>query len=263
MTLYLAPDATQQTYAWFAAMESDDLQQMEYLLAQGVPVDVPHPLHHTTALMEATRRGRIATVNWLLVRNAAPAFLCGSQDGPSFGTPLHCALRLHRWNILWVMLKVTPTAAVIDEQGCTPLHLLACEMGECPSLKDAAKITVQLIGKGCPLDAIDREGITALHYAIVGGHGQFAELLLQQGASPNIASPDSGVTPLAIAALERNSELATLLMKYGANPDQPMIDGKTPLTIFPALAAIATRLSQLPPLKKGRAGIRRRRQLTN
>lgn len=222
------------TYAWFTAMVNDNLPLMDDLLAHGVPVDVPHPLRHTTALMEATRRGNTATVHWLLAHGATPAFLCGTPQG----TPLHCALRLHYWGIAALLIQAAPSLNMVDEAGRTPLHMLASEAVDCLNTQDLETLVDRLVEKSCPLDALDREGVTALHYAALLAHGPLAELLLAKGADPNIAAIDRGVTPLTIVAIDRNSNLAAMLMRYGANAYQPMTDGRTPAIIYPAIASM-------------------------
>lgn len=222
-------------YEWFAATEAEDHPRMDVLLAQGVPVDVPHPLRHTTALMEATRRGRATTVNWLLDRRATPAFLCG----PELGTPIHCALKQHRWEIAQALLEAAPSAALVDEHGRTPLHILAGELADCPNIRTLSRLTNLLVEKSCPLDVLDAEDIAALHYAVVIGHLPFTELLLAHGANVNVASPVTGVSPLIIAAIDGNQGIASLLLEYGANPLQPMSNGQTPIALFPPLITMA------------------------
>lgn len=205
---------------------------MEDLLAHGLPVDVPHPLRHTTALMEATRLGRTTLVSWLLSRGAAPAFLCGLPTG----TPLHCALKRHQWEIASLLTAATHDAGVADSYRHTPLHTLAMDLPEtADGNQQALALALQFIQKGCPIDATDHEGITALHYCIINDYAALAQLLLEQGANPNTLTPDTHVTPLAIAALEKNATLAQLLIQYGADPNTPTKDGSTPYTIMPSL----------------------------
>ncbi len=223
-------------YAWFSAVISEDIELLEDLLAHGVPIDAPHPLRHSTALMEATRLGRIATVLWLLERGATPAFLCGLPQG----TPLHCAIRRQHWAIARLLSDAMPSTAVLDAYGRTPLHLIALEGGlEGKSLGDAMALAELLIEKGPPLDALDQDGTTALHHCVINDLPELAEILLKAGANPNATIPDTGVSPLVIAALEKNLTLAALLLKYKANPNQPTKEGLTPISILPSLERLA------------------------
>ena len=102
------------------------------------------------------------------------------------------------------------------------------------------KLVDLLIEKGAGMDALDGEGISALHYAIINDLFGLAERLLVHGANPNpnIMSPESKVTPLTIAALEHQSHLARLLLRYGANPDHATQGGKTALELMSELAQL-------------------------
>ena len=234
MTRDTTPEAAQlnRVYAWFAALVKEDFEGMDDLLAHGVPVDVPHPLRHTTALMEATRLGRIAMVHWLLDRGATPAFLCGLPQG----SPMHAAIRLHHWHIAAALIDHAGSTAVTDHQGRTPLHMLAIEAIERTISEPMLNLVGMMVEKHCPIDALDREGLSALHYAVINDHPPMSEVLLKLGANPNIRVPDSGMTPLAITALDKNTNLASLLIQFGANPYQNLRDGASPATILPALS---------------------------
>lgn len=224
--------ALPRIYAWFSAIIANDIALMEDLLAHGLPVDVPHPLRHTTALMEATRLGRTTLVSWLLSRGAAPAFLCGLPRG----TPLHCAVKRRHWDIADALVAHLDNCGSVDNYSRTPLHALSMDMPEEPNeLLCALKLARILITKGCQLDALDHEGITALHYCVINDYVPLAQLLLEAGANPNALTPDTHVSPLTIAALEKNVTLAQLLLQHGANPQLPTKEGSTAYSIMPSL----------------------------
>ena len=218
-------------YAWFSAVTDDDMDLMEDLLIHGIPVDVPHPLRHTTALMEATRQGRMAMVKWLLDRHAAPALLCGMPKGSA----LHCALRRKHWNIATLLIDHTESTAIVDAYGCTPLHALCIEPQEREDTYIVAEIAAKLLDKKCPIDALDHEGTTALHHCVLNNAIQLSNTLLIRGANPNALIPDSWVSPLTIAALEKNLQMARVLLRYRANPHQQTRDGFTPASIYPLI----------------------------
>lgn len=226
-----APALT-RVYAWFSALAQEDMALLEDLLAHGLPVDVSHPLRHTTALMEAARLGRTRMVEWLLLRGAAPAFLCGMP----LGTPLHSALKRKHWAVAGTLLQVVESAAVIDGYGRTALHLLAMEppSGEAEATAMLALAEKALV-KTCPADALDHEGTTALHHCIINDNLRLTKLLLAHGANANALIPDSWVSPLTIAALEKNLPLARLLMEYGANPHLTTREGSSPASLWPSL----------------------------
>lgn len=223
--------ALTRVYAWFAALQDDDVPLLADLLAHGVPVDVFHPLRHTTALMESTRLGRTALVHWLLQHGAAPALLCGLPPG----TPLHCAIHRRQWDIANLLTLSMPNVAVLDGYGRTPLHALCMEIADATQPVEIRLLAALLLDKQCPLEALDHEGTTALHHCVIHDALEMARLLLERGANPNALIPDSRVSPLTIAALEQNLAMAELLMQHGADPYQPTRDGVTPISILPAL----------------------------
>ena len=221
-------------YAWFSAVANDDLTLLDDFLAHGVPIDAPHPLRHSTALMEATRLGRAGMVQWLLERGAAPAFLCGLP----LGTTLNCALRRHQWDIAQLLAGRMSNCAVMDAYGATPLHVLCAEILTPKEYAITAALCSVFIAKQCPLNSLDHEGTTALHHCIINDYQDLAAILLRHGANPNALIPDSRVSPLTIAALEKNATIAQLLLQYGADPHMRTRDGATPVSIFPGLAPL-------------------------
>ncbi|MFM9889802.1 MAG: ankyrin repeat domain-containing protein [Rickettsiales bacterium] len=233
--LHRESPALTRAYAWFSALQSGDAELLDELLAHGVPIDVPHPLRHTTALMEATRLGRATLVHWLLAHGAAPAFLCGLP----LGTPLHCAIRRHHWAIAEQLARRMGSVAVLDGYGRTPLHTLCMEAADPAMRVDMQALALLLVEKNCPLETLDHEGTTALHHCVINDTLGLAELLLAHGANANALIPDSRVSPLTIASLERSLPMAQLLLRYGADPYLPTRDGLTPITILPELKRLA------------------------
>lgn len=225
------PPALSRAYAWFAAVQADDTELMNDLLLHGVSIDTLHPLRHSTALMEATRLGRTRLVQWLIEQGAAPAFLCGLP----MRTALHCAIRRHHWEIAKMLATKMPSCAVMDVYGATPLHALSSESASCDSVNILLGLSTLFIEKSCPLDALDHEGTTALHHAVLNDATPLVNLLLRVGANPNALIPDSKVSPLTIAALEKNIPIAKLLLQYGANPHVRTREGTSPLSIFPSM----------------------------
>ena len=59
---------------------------------------------------------------------------------------------------------------------------------------------------------------TITHAADSRGYVQLLQILLKNGANPNIRN-NHGKTPLQIAAKENDSESVRLLLKYGADPN--------------------------------------------
>ena len=74
--------ALTRIYAWFAAVTTDDTVLLSDLLAHGMPIDTPHPLRHSTALMEATRLGRAEMVQWFWIMARPRPFYVARQPAP-------------------------------------------------------------------------------------------------------------------------------------------------------------------------------------
>ncbi|MFZ4124592.1 MAG: ankyrin repeat domain-containing protein [Rickettsiales bacterium] len=221
-----------KVYAWFSAVTTADWNKMRSLHDDGLPIDVSHPLRQTTALMEATRQGRAKVVEWLLHHGASLVLLAGTRAT----TALHIALKMQHLPIADRLLLASPSAAACDYAGHTPLHMICMNVITEPRhINLALKLCEIILMKGCRIDALDNEGISALHYCVINGLTTLAELLLKHAANPNIMSPESKVTPLTIAALERQRDMVELLICYGANPAISTQDGKTPLELMPEI----------------------------
>ena len=71
-----------------------------------------------------------------------------------------------------------------------------------------------LLKHGAPVNALDRNGNSALHYAIKENASLMVKMLLENGADPNL-KPRNGKTPLEMAE-SVDSDLGKLLEKFGA-----------------------------------------------
>jgi ankyrin repeat protein len=99
---------------------------------------------------------------------------------------------------------------------------------------DAGRV---LVKGGAALDLIDPDGATALEIAIINAHYEFAAMLVEAGANPNIADTEAGMGPLyALVDMDRlavghgrpnpkpvglmtGTDLAKKLLEHGADPN--------------------------------------------
>lgn len=81
---------------------------------------------------------------------------------------------------------------------------------------------------GTPLDGLDPEGHTSLYDAISAQHYGIADLLLKEGAKPDV-EPQGVETPLMLAADQGQLHLVDELIACGANPNTKMRTGFTAL----------------------------------
>jgi ankyrin repeat protein len=126
-----------------------------------------------------------------------------------------------------------------------------------PALQQAAvrgdtRRIEELLAQGASLSQVDRDGWTALHWAIGGGQLAAIQLLLGRRADPNASFPglqdyigapsdvislgrferdykQAAETPLGVAITGERVDIAQLLVQHGAQIEKRRRDGRTPL----------------------------------
>lgn len=78
------------------------------------------------------------------------------------------------------------------------------------------------------LDAVDRDGRTVLHSAVVSNELELVEYLIAKGYDIN-AADEQGFTALHLAAIHDYQEIARVLIESGANIEAVDSWGNTPL----------------------------------
>uniref|UniRef100_A0A8C3JC83 Ankyrin repeat domain 27 n=1 Tax=Calidris pygmaea TaxID=425635 RepID=A0A8C3JC83_9CHAR len=96
-------------------------------------------------------------------------------------TPLHLACQKGYQNVTLLLLHYKATTDAQDNNGNTPLHL-ACTYGH----EDCVKALVYYDVHSCRLDIGNEKGDTPLHIAARWGYQGIIEVLLQNGANPEI-----------------------------------------------------------------------------
>ncbi|MEV6599518.1 ankyrin repeat domain-containing protein [Actinoplanes sp. NPDC051346] len=123
-------------------------------------------------------------------------------------TPLHIAAGMAASGVVAVLLAAGADASALTVFNNTPLHEVAS--GRVGTAEAALEIVDSLLGAGCPIDAVDSGGRTALWYAAATGTvpwaaGQHAvrlhvlRRLLDRGASPSIAARGEQGRPIDAA----------------------------------------------------------------
>ena len=124
-----------------------------------------------------------------------------------------------------IALIKTAGVNILDGEARTPL-INAVSRGK-------AEVISWLLENGAEIDQQDRDGWSALHYAVSGKHVDFAANLLQRGA--NVGLKDVyGNTPLWTAtfnARDKNYALVKLLVNGGADPTSKNNVDKTPFDV--------------------------------
>lgn len=206
-----------------------DSQKVATLLARGARVDTRSDLQNT-ALILAGRAGPIASLELLLGKAADPAarddegtsalfqaVQAGAREkiarllasGGSANDRTNEGIALVQYPC-WVgdavvLQSLLAAGASLDvrHEGAPPLVLA--------SMDGLEEIVSILIAAGVPVDAPDRDGLTALAWAarVRWGHGRIAAALLAAGADPDRACK-SGETPRRWAQIEDNRPVLEL-----------------------------------------------------
>lgn len=90
-------------------------------------------------------------------------------------TPLQCAVIMGRAAVVRLMLD-RGVDKDTRENGAIPLHRAACV--------DQKEVVGLLLGRGANADAIDGDGNTLLHFAVLDGYQEVVDSLLSHGAGP-------------------------------------------------------------------------------
>ncbi|MEM9423464.1 MAG: ankyrin repeat domain-containing protein [Spirochaetota bacterium] len=181
--------------------------------------------------------------------------------------PLIRAARFGSHRVVALLLAVGAKVKVTDKNGYNALHyaLFAADPENISTLIRGGlnvrqKTVVQVDGKPRKLDLLvytvrenaplenisallnwlkpaDIDGLErkkALHYAVEQKKYALVELLLRQGANPNIAGADND-TPLIMAIKTQDLKMLRLLLEFGANVSKPGSKFQTPFQVATGL----------------------------
>ncbi|TBR13567.1 MAG: hypothetical protein EPO46_02415 [Lysobacter sp.] len=201
---------------------------LERLLQAGAHLDA-RDSRGMSALHLAAALGRVDVVRRLIAQGACPDLR--ATDGQ---TPLGVALSAGRRDI----------ASWLDWRGW-PLPRRPLRAADVPAAAIAGDVDAvrRLLDLGLPVDAVDRQGCSALLRAAGGGHSTVVDLLLERGADPGLAA-QSGATPLSAAVSMRHVEIVDRLVRAGVPLEQRLPGDLTVLMVASALGLpdLATRL---------------------
>ncbi|XP_023313907.1 alpha-latrotoxin-Lh1a-like isoform X2 [Trichogramma pretiosum] len=166
---------------------------------------------------------------------------CLTQESSSIDPPLHLALKQEHQEIFKLLLRSGADPNLTNKDGSTPLHFI-CKGHEMRYRDDVfAEILFEIDEDDkyrrhpVQVDARDKLGQTPLHVALFRNSRDLIELLLNNGANPNLANSE-GLTPLHIICQhEYNCDLAKMLFDISEKKHQLVhVDardkfGRTPL----------------------------------
>lgn len=211
---------------------------VQRLLAVGADPNFSSPVTGVTPLIEAIGVGRSDIVGVLLAAGADPNFLSPKMAV----TPLIEAIESGQAELVRVLLAAGADLNLLDATGMSPL-IKAIENGRDDIVKilfaASAGSDAGVVSDGSASSeggAVRRganpnliaAGNTPLTRAVQTGQPKMVELLLAQGADPNLMN-EAGDTPLLLAAQAGQLEMVRLLLDRGADPRIPNRSGVIPL----------------------------------
>jgi ankyrin repeat protein len=158
----------------------------------------------------------------LLLRKKCPVSQC-DQSGSN---ALHFACAYSSAEVVQLLLEANASAAMLVNSGCaTPLMI--CTNNS--NVEEALKIATLLLDAGCPVNAADNGGATALMSAAASSGPQMVSLLIARGADVH-ARDQNLATALHFACGNGvyGREMIPLLCAAGADVMAQCKDGYTP-----------------------------------
>lgn len=196
----------------------DALELVRTLLDKGldpaaISSDALTPLH----VAIANDAVAIAT---LLIDRGAAAWSAGG--GKRFQPLLPFALSKQSNGCASLLVERGAPLGAVDTEGRTVVHIAVKEGSPClAAILARTTFTVDV-------DARDRAGRAALHYAVATGSAERTAVLLEHGADID-AEDGAGMTPLHVACCTGEAELAALLISKGSRTDATDRAGNSPL----------------------------------
>src|SRR5213594_130940 len=109
---------------------------------------------------------------------------------------------------------------LVTSLSVATLRAANSELADAAMKGDKAAVR-SLLQKKVNVNAAQRDGATALHWAVRLDDLETADLLIRAGANVS-ATTRAGATPLQLAAVNGNAAMIEKLLQGGANPNAPL-----------------------------------------
>ncbi|CAH0549306.1 unnamed protein product [Brassicogethes aeneus] len=199
------------------AVDNNHPETAEFLINQGVDVNLRGSKDNRTALHVAAATGNVKMAN-VLVSNGADI---NAQDINGY------------WPLMFAFItNQTETAEFLINQGADVN--LGGNKDKRTVLHEAAftgNVTMAnvLVSNGADLNAQDINGYSPLMFAVDNNHTETAEFLINQGANVNLRGSKDNRTALHVAAATGNVTMANVLVSNGADINAQDINEMSPL----------------------------------
>jgi len=204
------------TAALVWAISRNDAEMADLLLRAGADVKAANEFG-ATPLYAAAANPDAAIAKKLLAAGADPntALLSGE-------TPLMEAAGRGNLETVRALLAAKANANAKDAKGGQTALMWAAEQRQ-------ATVVDELVRSGADVNVGSKSGFTALMFAAQQGDVDTARILIRAGAKPNDAQPNTKLTPIMIASAMVHPKMVELLLDNGANPNVVEWMGYAPL----------------------------------
>lgn len=182
----------------------------------------PRAASDPALLMEAIRRGDVATVRLLLRDRASLNVNAADADGT---TPLHAAVHVDNVAIVTALLRAGANPKAANRYGLQPITLAATN--------GSAAAIGALLEAGADANTATTAGEPVLMTASRTGNVEAVRVLLRAGAQVNAREPSFGETALMWASAENHAATVQALLDAGAEADARSTVLDAPTLEFP------------------------------
>jgi ankyrin repeat protein len=206
-------------FAWFNAVNSNNLNEMRRLFSEGLGIRMRSPIGKATALHIASQNGNLDLVRWLLDYDV------DSQGMVQFLLASRRHIRLSNEDILILRNRTFPDRLnivnAVDRSGRTPLFF-GIE-------NNHPEIVRYLTEHGADVNVADINGSTSLMFAALNDNLEMVQHLTEHGANINAATYNSRWTSLLVATESGHLRIVRYLTEHGANVNATDHNRWTPL----------------------------------